>query len=142
MRTKTDVLGINYLFCMLPQMVTSSVYNTCKRERPWDEWTCSFAAWNGHLGCLIRARKRCPWDAYTCSCAAKNGHLECLNTRTKTDVLGMKILVGAAFNGEFECLKYLHENGCPWNEYTCSWAASKWSHRVFEIRARKTLSLE
>jgi len=22
-----------------------------------------------------------------------------------------------------DCLKYAHENGCPWNETTCSWAA-------------------
>jgi hypothetical protein len=32
-------------------------------------------------------------------------------------------------------LKYLHENGCPWNEWTCAWAAKeghlhalKWLH--------------
>ena len=22
-----------------------------------------------------------------------------------------------------ECIKYLHENGCPWSEKTCDWAA-------------------
>ena len=30
----------------------------------------------------------------------------------------------AAASGHLECLKYAHENGCPWNEYTCSTAAS------------------
>ena len=29
----------------------------------------------------------------------------------------------AALNGHLECLKYAHENGCPWNERTCSEAA-------------------
>ena len=44
--------------------------------------------------------------------------------RTKTDVLGMNILVIVLpGNGHLECLKYAHENGCPWNEDTCSNAA-------------------
>ena len=30
----------------------------------------------------------------------------------------------AAFNGHLECLKYAHEKGCPWERLTCSWAAS------------------
>ena len=25
---------------------------------------------------------------------------------------------------DLECLKYLHENGCPWNEEVCCYAAS------------------
>jgi len=29
----------------------------------------------------------------------------------------------AARNGHLECLKYAHEHGCPWTEITCSWAA-------------------
>ena len=51
----------------------------------------------------------CPWsrrwniDTYSyedaCSNAAKSGHLE--------------------------CLKYAHENGCPWDEDTCSEATFK-----------------
>jgi hypothetical protein len=24
----------------------------------------------------------------------------------------------------FECIKYAHENGCPWDIFTCKWAAS------------------
>ena len=31
----------------------------------------------------------------------------------------------AAASGHLECLKYAHENGCPWNELTCSQAAYK-----------------
>jgi hypothetical protein len=29
----------------------------------------------------------------------------------------------AAGGGHLECLKYAHENGCPWDEDTCSMAA-------------------
>jgi hypothetical protein len=29
----------------------------------------------------------------------------------------------AAINSNINCLKYAHENGCPWNENTCQWAA-------------------
>jgi hypothetical protein len=31
----------------------------------------------------------------------------------------------AAENGHLECLKYAHENGCPWSEYTCSLASAR-----------------
>ena len=59
--------------------------------RPWDKWTCSYAALNGHLDCLKYARENgCPWDKWTCSYAALNGHLE--------------------------CLEYAHQNKCPWDE--------------------------
>ena len=29
----------------------------------------------------------------------------------------------AAKYSHLECLKYLHENDCPWNKYACEWAA-------------------
>ena len=29
----------------------------------------------------------------------------------------------AAKIGHFECLKYLHENGCPWDKWTCEYAS-------------------
>jgi len=29
----------------------------------------------------------------------------------------------AAMHGHLECLKYAHEHGCPWNEETCACAA-------------------
>jgi hypothetical protein len=28
----------------------------------------------------------------------------------------------AAKNGHVDCLKYAHENGCLWDEWTCAWA--------------------
>lgn len=55
---------------------------------PWNTWTCSYAARNGHLECLKYAHEHgCPWDEDTCACAAMNGHLE--------------------------CLKYARQHGCP-----------------------------
>lgn len=30
-----------------------------------------------------------------------------------------------ASNGHLECLEFAHENGCPWNEYTCLFAAAR-----------------
>ena len=39
---------------------------------PWDEYTCSNAAFNGHLDILKWARENgCPWDENTCCNAAK-----------------------------------------------------------------------
>ena len=29
---------------------------------------------------------------------------------------GCQTIKGAAKNGHLSCLKYLHDNGCPWNE--------------------------
>jgi hypothetical protein len=58
---------------------------------PWDERTCRYAAWGGHLEVLKWARENdCPWDERTCMFAAKGGHLE--------------------------VLKWARENDCPWNE--------------------------
>jgi hypothetical protein len=69
---------------------------------PWDAWTCSYAAWGGHLRVLKWARANgCPWDDRTCEYAAKGGHLE--------------------------VLKWARENRCPWNEWTC-WRAAEGGH--------------
>jgi len=29
----------------------------------------------------------------------------------------------ASYNGKLEVLKYLHENGCPWNKKCCQYAS-------------------
>ena len=52
----------------------------------------------------------------TCRYAAEGGHLE-MQTCTRTGA-GESIRAG-----HLEVLKYLHENGCPWGEYTCRSAA-------------------
>jgi hypothetical protein len=92
---------------------------------PWNEWTCSYAAWNGYLECLKYAHENgCPWDTWTCVYAAKNGHLECLKyvheNKCPWNEMTCKY---AAWGGYLECLKYVRENGCPWDEWTCVYAA-------------------
>jgi len=32
-------------------------------------------------------------------------------------------ICNATVDGQLECLKYAHENGCPWDERTCNFAA-------------------
>jgi len=52
--------------------------------------------------------------------AAFFGHLDIL-------IRDYNSCIYAAEKGNLECLKYLHENGCPWNE-NCSKYASKYGH--------------
>ena len=47
--------------------------------------------------------------------------------RTKTGVLGIKKLVYMLPTMVTSCLKYVHESGCPWDEYTCT-AAADYGH--------------
>ena len=47
----------------------------------------------------------------------------------------------AAWNGNLECLKYAHENGCPWDEKTCDVCRPEWTFGVFEVRATRRVSL-
>ncbi len=45
----------------------------------WNEWTCMYAAGEGHLEVLKWARSQgCPWDEGTLLYAAEGGHLELL----------------------------------------------------------------
>jgi hypothetical protein len=116
-------------------------------------WTCAYAALNGHLEVLKWARLNgcpwdemdvcicsgkwtsggipvgtfengCPWDEETCSYAAKNGHLEVLKwARLNGCPWDEWTCASAAENGHLEVLKWSRLNGCPWDEETCSYAA-------------------
>jgi hypothetical protein len=94
---------------------------------PWDEWTCAFAAWNGHLDCLKYAHENgCPWNENTCIAAAWKGHLDCLKYAHERGCdWDERTCASAAWEGHLDCLKYAHENGCDWNETMCASAAWK-----------------
>ena len=65
---------------------------------PWNEDTCGFAAFKGHLDILQWAYSNgCPWDEITCAWAADSGYLEVLH--------------------------WARANGCPWVAYTFRMAA-------------------
>ena len=91
---------------------------------------CSRMARNGKLELLKFLRVQgCPWDRSTCSEAAE-----------LVRVFEIALLKMCATSRVFEI--FAHKNGCPWDGFTCYNAAEKWSSRVFEIRARKRMSLE
>ncbi|CAB9520593.1 ankyrin repeat protein [Seminavis robusta] len=122
------------------------------RGCPWNEETCSSAAYGGHLELLKWAREMvpwmkthawellkwsfgtfemahengCPWDDYTCRGAARGGHLELLKWAHENGCPWHESAGRiAAEGGHLELLKWAHENGCPWDEYTCSAAAER-----------------
>ena len=52
--------------------------------------------------------------------AAKRGHLECLKYLHENGCPWNELTsFKTVKRGHLDCLKYLHENGCPWNEQTC-----------------------
>ena len=78
---------------------------------PWNEGTCVYAAFRGHLDVLQYLHENgCPWDEGTCKHAAYGGHLD--------------------------VLKCAHENGCPWNALTCYCAARRGHLAVLEYASQ------
>ena len=64
------------------------------------------------------------------TCAAYSGLLDCLqHMHSKNEIIDKSsedathACMYAAQNGQLECLKFLHENGYSWNEFTCARAA-------------------
>ncbi|ATZ81240.1 ankyrin repeat domain-containing protein [Bodo saltans virus] len=58
-----------------------------------------------------------------CNAAAIKGHLGCLKYLHENGCHWDELTcVYAAYYGQLECLKYAHENGCPWNSITCKCA--------------------
>ena len=63
-------------------------------------------------------------SVWACVYAATNGHLECLKYLHENGCpWDERTFSTATLNGHLECLKYLHENGCPWDESACNLAA-------------------
>ena len=57
--------------------------------------------------------------------AAQFGNLDCLKYLHENGCpWNVWTCVSAASRGNLDCLKYLHENNCPWNEYAPAYAAA------------------
>ena len=64
--------------------------------------------------------------AKSCTCTAppRRGHLEFMKYLHENGCAwNESACAAAACSGHLECLKYLHENGCPWDKETCEAAA-------------------
>jgi len=103
---------------------------------PWNGETCDQAAVHNHLEILkyLRTQFSGSWDENTYNAACEVGSLEILKYLQSTDdnrdneCLGElyenNVFCGwAASRGHLEVLKWLRENGCPWDEKTCAVAA-------------------
>ena len=90
-----------------------------------------------HVHCLKYAQDNMfSWDEFELARnASRTGFLEGLqfifrnkkipdHYPTHCDNANAELCQGAAGCGQYNCLKFLHENGCPWDEYTCEAAAS------------------
>lgn len=105
----------------IQQWINTKCQNIC----PWNEFTCAFAAFNGHLDVLKYAHENgCEWDEYTCTCAARNGHLDVLKYAHENGCdWDENTCTCAAENGHLDVLTYAHKNGCEWDDNMCERAA-------------------
>eukprot|EP00797_Seminavis_robusta_P010078 Sro173_g076240.2 (279) ;mRNA; r:28935-29771 len=121
------------------EMLQWSRENGC----PWNERTCAEAAEGGHLDVLKWAREnRCRWDSCTCSCAAEGGHLDTLKWAREMGVHGSIDMCLCCFKWHLD-LKWARENGCPWDVWTCAFAARnghleilKWAVKWFSMECK------
>jgi len=95
----------------------------------WDEETCTWAAFGGHLEVIkwLRA-KGCPWGTGTSSWAAERGHLEVLKWMRAQDPpcpWNWRVSSHAAREGHLEVLRWARSQGCPWGTSTSNWAAER-----------------
>ncbi|CAL6395237.1 unnamed protein product [Bathycoccus prasinos] len=98
------------------EMVKYCVANECNTS----EYTCAFAAKNGHLEVLkyLREVAKAPWDEYIAIWAAGKGQLHILEylVERKYNKYYNLACERAAESGHLDCLKYLHETAkAPWD---------------------------
>ena len=99
---------------------------------PLTERACEEAAISGELECLKYAHthiqisdKKTYLNGITSQFVAQNGHLNCLKYLHEQNCPWDKWTCAyAALGGHLECLKYSHTHGCHWDEITCKYAAS------------------
>ena len=92
-----------------------------KLRKLWDETTCCWAAFGGHLELVkwLRA-KGYPWGKVTSNWAAEGGQLEVLQWMRGQDPpcpWDSRVCSSAARNGHLEVLRWARSQGCPWDEH-------------------------
>ena len=86
---------------------------------------CFHAVSIGDLSLLQFAVRRGCMTHLVCDDAAEAGHLHILKWAHEHGYPWNEYTCSyAARNGHLECLTYAHEHGCPWDEMTCAKAAS------------------
>ena len=104
---------------------------------PWDNRTCISAAKSGHYEILKWLHMNgCPWDKNVYSYAIFLKHLETLqNYLTRSWDMFKKLQAGrnAQLNyGGLDILEWIYEQGCPWDEHLCTYAACSGHYDVLK----------
>ena len=102
-----------------------------KLSKLWDEHTCSWAAFHGHLEVIkwLRA-KGCPWGIAASANAAYSGHLEVLQwmrAQGPPCPWDSYVCYYAAEHGHLDVLRWARSQGCPWDGRAPR-AAALWGH--------------
>ena len=100
-----------------------------KLSKLWDDQTCIWAAFHGHLEVMkwLRA-KGCPWGFRTSFKAAQGGQLEMLQWMRAQDPpcpWNSSVCYHAALHGHLEVLRWARSQGCPWDKDLIWVAASE-----------------
>jgi hypothetical protein len=130
-----DFLDLNYLLFNHSIQENSSVTNERIKEyykimkSPKDkDFLKNLLSNLGQHAIKLLNYKRLRGFIDVCDEAVKINNLECLKYAHKNVCPWNEYTCTfAAENGHLECLKYAYENGCPWNEYTCAITA-KYGH--------------
>lgn len=92
-----------------------------KNGCPWDEGTVEASIRNGQWQCLVFAlRNGCPCTELASYAACTTGRLDELRILHQFGALWTTDTCVKAVESrdDLVCLRFLHENGCPWNEET------------------------
>ena len=102
-------------------------------EKKWDKFNkysiFTTAVINGWFDLLIWARQNnydYDFNTYACAYAALNNHLEILKWLVQNGCpWDEKVVIWASYGGHLEILKWALQNGCKWHENICYCALDK-----------------
>jgi hypothetical protein len=126
----------------------------------WDAETCLWSAFCGHLDCLTYAHDHgCEFHEENCQHALEEGNLECFKYLDKNgadwgeEVYFLAVrhlhcvkylheelhvewiedyIDQAAIEGQLDVVKYMHEEGCPWDYRVCDSAIKRGYQHIVE----------